>query len=259
MASDIIAHSIAGLTVGQRHKDGYVNATSLASAHRARAGERKDVADWLRLKRTKETLEHLSAVTGIPVTELYQSFHGGIPSEQGTWIHPRLSVRFGIWLSDEFGFAVESWVEKWVSGGQRPAVIALPPADIRIVGMTNALQLLGVDLDNPRYQQELKDYALNLIIGGGSGGKGQAQIAASPEPQWAGVVEIAIDIGYQSSLVNTHRSRLGKFIASFGFECKKEKRLCNGASYPINLYVDCPEIRSAISEFMDAKVLSSAD
>ncbi|BAT56824.1 KilA-like protein (plasmid) [Nostoc sp. NIES-3756] len=69
-------------------------------------------------ERTKETLNHLSSITGIPVIELYQSFRGSPENGGGTWIHPKLAVRFGIWLSDEFGYQVEQWVEEWVLKGQ---------------------------------------------------------------------------------------------------------------------------------------------
>lgn len=54
-----------------------------------------------------------------------------------------------------------------------------------------------------------------------------------------------------------HRSQLGKFVATFDLERKQEKRLCNGTHREINLYLDCDDLRSAIAEFMDAKVLAS--
>lgn len=111
--ANIILHHFQGNAVGLRNLDCYVNATAMATAHKARTGQRKDVSDWLRLKRTQETLEHLSPVTGIPVTGLAIVQQGGTPTEQGTWIHPRLAVRFGIWLSDDFGLAIEEWVIQW--------------------------------------------------------------------------------------------------------------------------------------------------
>jgi hypothetical protein len=115
MANDIVLHQIGNTQIGLRSLDGYVNATAMASAHKARTGQQRNVAHWFENKRTKETLEHLSSVIGIPITELYQVFQGGTPENQGTWIHPKLAVRFGMWLSDEFGLAVENWVEEWRS------------------------------------------------------------------------------------------------------------------------------------------------
>ena len=115
MATDIIAHQINGLTIGQRNTDGYVNATRLTQAFREQTGKRRDVHNWLENKRTQEMLDHLSSVTGIPVTGLVQVFQGGVPELQGTLIHPKLATRFAIWLSDDFGLMVENWVEQWMT------------------------------------------------------------------------------------------------------------------------------------------------
>ncbi|MCC5609732.1 KilA-N domain-containing protein [Nostoc sp. CHAB 5834] len=52
--------------------------------------------------------------------ELYQAFQGSPENGGGTWIHPKLAIRFGIWLSDEFGYLVEEWVEQWLTTGQSP-------------------------------------------------------------------------------------------------------------------------------------------
>ena len=116
----VIAHNINESVVEQRRLDGYINATALASAYKLATGKRRDVGHWLELERTKETLTHLSSITGIPVIELYQVFRGSPSSGGGTWIHPKLAIRFGIWLSDEFGYLVEEWVEQWLTTGQSP-------------------------------------------------------------------------------------------------------------------------------------------
>jgi KilA-N domain len=39
---------------------------------------------------------------------------------RGTWLHPKLATRFGIWVSDEFGYLVEEWVEQWLTAGLEP-------------------------------------------------------------------------------------------------------------------------------------------
>jgi hypothetical protein len=114
----MIPYIIDRTIIQQRMVDGYIDATSLAKAYEAKTGTRRDVGHWLEQKRTKETLQHLSTETGIPVSSLIDARRGGsAPVSQGTWIHPRLAIRFGIWLSDEFGFAIERIVLQWVSGG----------------------------------------------------------------------------------------------------------------------------------------------
>jgi hypothetical protein len=45
----------------------------------------KNVADWLRNKRTQESLNHLGSNMGIPMLELYQVFEGVPDNGGGTW------------------------------------------------------------------------------------------------------------------------------------------------------------------------------
>ena len=59
----------------------------------------------------------LSETTGIPVVNLYEVKEG---RNGGTWIHPRLSVRFTMWLNDDFSLQVEDWVHSWLRTGQNP-------------------------------------------------------------------------------------------------------------------------------------------
>ncbi|WP_290602800.1 KilA-N domain-containing protein [Anabaena sp. AL93] len=116
----VITHNINKSVVEQRKLDGYINATALTSAYKLASGKRRDVSEWLSNKRTQESLKHLSSKTDIPVIELYQVFQGSPETGGGTWIHPKLAVRFGIWLSDEFGYLVEEWVDQWLTSGQSP-------------------------------------------------------------------------------------------------------------------------------------------
>ena len=122
----VITHNINESVVEQRKLDGYINATALTSAYKLASGKRRDVSEWLSNKRTQESLKHLSSKTDIPVIELYQVFQGSPETGGGTWIHPKLAVRFGIWLSDEFGYLVEEWVEQWLTSGLSRGGILFP-------------------------------------------------------------------------------------------------------------------------------------
>lgn len=115
-----LTHNLSGISVSQRVTDGYINATALTAAHKQATGQRKDVADWLRNKRVQQSLEHLSLAARIPVIDLYQVFQGSPELGGGTWLHPKLSVRFAIWLSDDFGYQIESWVEDWMLNAKAP-------------------------------------------------------------------------------------------------------------------------------------------
>jgi KilA-N domain len=115
---NITKHDVYGVVVDHRTSDDYINATALALAYQRASGKRRDVSEWLSNKRTEESLQHLSAKTGIPVNQLYQVFRGSPENGGGTWLHPRLAVRFGMWLSDEFGYMVEEWFAQKVEQAQ---------------------------------------------------------------------------------------------------------------------------------------------
>ena len=117
--STIIARNCFGIVVAQEEDNGYINITKLAKAYEQQTGKRREASEWLSNKRTKESINHLYSVTGIPVTELIQVRQGGNPENQGTFVHPKLALRFAIWLSDEFGYMVEEWFEEWATGKTR--------------------------------------------------------------------------------------------------------------------------------------------
>lgn len=139
---------VSGVFIEQRYKDGYINATKLSNAHKQATGQRREPSEWLDNQRTKQTLEHLSGSTGIPVDLLTVTVTTGKNENRGTYIHPRLAVRFGIWLSDDFGFLVEQWVEEWTTTGRNPF------ADTDRVGLRGELK----DESRLRMSNEVKTY-----------------------------------------------------------------------------------------------------
>lgn len=102
MPETYIDRSIAGVDVPQRSSDGYISATALSNAHEERTGERREPYEWLNSARIRKTLQHLSGSTGIPVDLLVVVIKNGPNKYRGTYIHPRLSTRYAIWLSDDF-------------------------------------------------------------------------------------------------------------------------------------------------------------
>jgi hypothetical protein len=147
--------------------------------------------------------------------------------------------------------ALKEMVDRHVAPEQPKETIALPPADIRVANLVSALDRLGVDLTNPRFNQELQDFSLDLVLGR------KALPATQPE-EWLGVVEKAERLGYSIALITSNRSQLGKYVASCNLASRKERRLCNGTMRDINLYHDCEALENAIGEFLDAKILSTA-
>lgn len=130
-----IERKIEGIAVYQRETDGYVNATQICKAHLEITGERKDTSNWLQTNMAQSAIEKLSLVTGIPVTELIEVKQGG--KYQGTWIHPRLAVRFTMWVNDDFSLFVEDWIHSWLGSGYTPAQME---ADIDRVAMRDKLK-----------------------------------------------------------------------------------------------------------------------
>lgn len=129
-----ISRAINGSTVDQRQADGYVNATQLCKAHREKTGERKDPSDWLKTQTAQSALGKLSTITNIPVIKLVEQRTGRYG---GTWIHPRLAVRFAMWLNDDFSLQVEDWVHEWMSSGYNPIQLE---ADTDRVNMRDELK-----------------------------------------------------------------------------------------------------------------------
>ena len=104
---EIIEHPIVGQVIRQRTRDTYIDATAMCQA----AG--KLFADYHRLGRTRRFLNALSAAMGIPIAELVQQVMGGSPHLQGTWVHPRVAVHLGQWLSPEFEVWITGIIEDW--------------------------------------------------------------------------------------------------------------------------------------------------
>lgn len=105
----LIKHEEDGSVIYQRVQDGYVNATAMCKA----AG--KLWGHYYENKATKEFLDELSSVIGIPITALVCTIQGGYPELQGTWVHPQVAINLGQWLSPKFAVKVTRWVFDWVN------------------------------------------------------------------------------------------------------------------------------------------------
>lgn len=113
----------------------------------------------------------------------------------------------------------------------------LTPSDHAVKIAHNVRDITDTLDDNPRLAQILIDHAVNEILE-------QKQLP----PKLRGVVEIAHDMGYKTTL--SSRTTLGKFVkARVGHLAQTEKRLCNGVTAAINCYPDCEEVRNAIADF----------
>jgi hypothetical protein len=76
---------------------------------------RREFKHYNENKATKEFLAELSAEVGIPTSDLVQSFVGGNPRLQGTWVHPQVAIHLGQWASPRFAVLVSKWVFEWMN------------------------------------------------------------------------------------------------------------------------------------------------
>lgn len=104
MSESIIQQSFDGFLIQQRAVDGYCYATSMCQA------TGKLFADYYRLASTTEFLTALSQDMGYPISDLVQVTKGGVPSDQETWIHPRVAIHLGQWCSPEFAVFVSRFI-----------------------------------------------------------------------------------------------------------------------------------------------------
>jgi hypothetical protein len=111
IGSELVLHDVDGKVVQQRGTDGYINATQLCQA----AG--KLFADYKRLESTKEFLNELSSIVGIPTMELVQAKTGNAVQGGGTWVHPDVAVNLAQWLSARFAVLVSKWVRELLTKG----------------------------------------------------------------------------------------------------------------------------------------------
>lgn len=87
-------------------EDGYGSLTDMAEA------TGKLVADWTRLKTSNAYLEQLSAIMGIPIMALTDTWRGGDVNTRGTWAHKKVCIRFAQWCNPEFAVWVDFQIDE---------------------------------------------------------------------------------------------------------------------------------------------------
>jgi len=97
--------TLNNVVISSRPVDHYVNATQLCQA----GG--KLFKDWFRLDTTKELINELSADGRILPSALVETKRGGNEkNNQGSWIHPDLSIQLAQWISPKFAIQVSKWI-----------------------------------------------------------------------------------------------------------------------------------------------------
>jgi hypothetical protein len=112
--------------------DGWFNATSAAK----RYGKRPN--DWLDLDETQEYIAALNAISNTSQNGIWHKTKRG--NNGGTWLHPKLAVRFAQWL--DINFAV--WCDMQIDGILRGPDISIEAEELSTVADRTGLFLSAV-------------------------------------------------------------------------------------------------------------------
>ena len=108
--NELIQHPIVGHLIPQQVESGYINATAMCKAAGRQWGH------YWATQSAKEFAHELALDIGIPISKLIFSFRGRPAESQGTWIHPRVAIHLGQWLSPKFAVRVSAIVQDWAQG-----------------------------------------------------------------------------------------------------------------------------------------------
>ena len=114
IGQSIIIRQLEAMPVGQREKDGYINATAMCKA----AG--KEWKNYRQNQSTQDFFEELARSAGIPADLLTHTITRGPNDERGTWVHPLVAVNLAHWCSPRFQVIVAAWVLEWTTTGENP-------------------------------------------------------------------------------------------------------------------------------------------
>lgn len=110
---NILARSFNDRLIRIRQSDRYVSGTDMAQA------ANKLFADWNRLKSTIEYLQVFEESMGIPIEQLVQVNESrGANENRGTWLHPKVALRFAQWCSAKFAVQVDCWIDELLTTGK---------------------------------------------------------------------------------------------------------------------------------------------
>lgn len=156
--------------------DGWINATVAA----AQFG--KEPAQWLRLDSTKEYIERLSermekSNVGKSHITLVTTRRGNT-ANSGTWLHPKLAVKFARWLSVDFEIWCDEQIDSLVRGDASAWRQARQQSAVGYRGLCDALALsyeeMGKKPKPHHYMNEAR--LINEVITGQFSGRNRDQL-----------------------------------------------------------------------------------
>lgn len=172
MTAKIIPFDYEGQVV-RFNADGWIHATEAA----ARFG--KEPHEWLRLPDTERYLEGLQRRYGeIPYvkTSRARADRGG-----GTWLHPKLAVKFARWLSVDFEIWCDEQIDALLRGESKPWASARREAAIGHKAVCDAIALnCEAQGKTPQKHHFINESRLiNQVITGSFAGRDRNQLSAA--------------------------------------------------------------------------------
>lgn len=158
--------------------DGWINAT-IAAARFDKAPN-----DWLRLSSTEEYIEKLASRmnesnTGKSRITLVTTRRGNT-ANSGTWLHPKLAVKFARWLSVDFEIWCDEQIDALVLGDQANWQQARQQSAVGYRGLCDALAIAyeenGKTPQRHHFINEAK--LINQVITGQFAGRNRDQLTA---------------------------------------------------------------------------------
>lgn len=161
--NDLEVREYLGKSISFKRINGmiYANATEMAKIFN------KEVRRWTALDSTKR---YINALTEKMSTELVVVNQGGIPSEQGTWIHERLVIKFAEWLDVNF----EIWCDEQIANLIKDGYVSIksktenemllelfPTSDRNLIALTSdsIREVKRLTLDNNMKDNKIKEDA----------------------------------------------------------------------------------------------------
>lgn len=171
MSARIVPFDFQGQTVAF-NADGWINATEAA----ARFGKRP--VDWLKLEDTRQYLVTLASALNCDAESLLKTRRGRYSS--GTWLHPKLAVRFAQWLDVRFAVWCDLQIDGLLRGDGKGWATARREASLGYRGLCDALALnCETQGKTPQRHHFINEARLiNEVITGTFAGRNREQLNA---------------------------------------------------------------------------------
>jgi len=193
-----------------------VNATEMARAFS------KQPSDWFRQSSSKEFIDSLSFVRGIPVTELVTIKQGG--NIQGTWMHEDVALEFARWLSPEFAI----WCNDRIKELMKVGMTALPQTVEAMLADPDLIIGLATQLKEERQRVEALSQDV-VMLGAKALDQEKALEAAAPKVLFADCVtgsERSILVADLAKILKQNGIEIGQnrlfiWLRDHGYLCSK--------------------------------------